>query len=152
MSTPESKSEQDRDRLRLYEYLKFARKQREDGLIVPDYNIQKESTLHMNLRLVRGGMILVKTMADTTIMVQVELSDTVYDVMKKIEDLEGIPVEEQRLVYLISSLERNRTLAYYGIHKGATVRLVVWSYLGRGFVQPSDYLSYVDYMRRLRIT
>ncbi|CAO1939341.1 unnamed protein product [Urochloa humidicola] len=146
MSTPEAKLE----RKRLYQYLKFARKQRDDGLTVPDYNIQKEFTLHMNLRLGRGGMILVNTMANTTIMLRVELSDTVYDVMKKIEDTEGIP--EQRLVFKSRQLEHDTTLAYYGIQKGSTLHMVVWCYLRPGYMEGSTYLSYVDYLRMLRIT
>ena len=139
-------SPQQRDRLRLIQFLRFARKQREDGLAVPDYNIQKESTLHMELRLGRG-MIHVKTLADTTLMLEVELSDTVLDVKTKIQDTDGIPIREQRLFSMGRQLTDERTLAYYAIHKGSSMHLVVWCYLLGGYIDGPDYLSYLDYLR-----
>ena len=128
-------SQQQRDRLHLVQYLRFAH-----------YNIQ-ESTLHMELRLGRGMTILVKTMAHTTMMLEVELSDTVFDVKKKIQDTDGIPIREQRLFSMGRQLTDERTLAYYAIHKGSSMHLVVWCYLLGGYIDGPDYLSYLDYLR-----
>ena len=101
----------------------FGHKTLEDEKTLSDYDVVNESTIFMTLRLRNRLKFSIQTLAGQTVRVDASEGELVEFIKERIQEKEGIPVDEQKLTYNGQQLENGKTLASYDITKNSTFQL-----------------------------
>lgn len=97
----------------------------EDSKSLQDYNIIENSVLGLVMRLTPKTQIIIKTLVQKSIQLDVNLTDTIKIVKEKIHDQEGVLPYQQHLYFNGVELEDVNTLNHYNIMKDYVIDLLI---------------------------
>ncbi|KAL3120187.1 hypothetical protein niasHT_008941 [Heterodera trifolii] len=100
-------------------------KQMDQGTSSSSMPIEKQNSKYSNSTNRHGMEIVIRTLTGSRHILNVHPSNTIEEIKAKIQNIEGIPIDHQRLIFAGKQLEHGRTLGNYGIKNGANIDVVL---------------------------
>ena len=136
--------------------LVFAGEKLEDDNTLSYYNIQSKSTVHLTTYIRNPMKFFVKSLTGKTFTLQTASADSIEYVKQMIHEKEGIPTDQQRLIFAGVQLEDRNTLSYYNVQNKSTVRFerntskcFVKSLTGKTFTLEAVSADSIEYVKQM---